>query len=257
MSLATVENLSRLFDVTPSKIRQLTTDGILTADAEGRYEIPSVITEYVKYLHKSLKEAGASNSKSANLEQRRLEADLRLKTAKAKQEEMKLEALGEELKQNPKGAEVTEKGTVEGLGKRASLHDIATFIGITCQGLAKVMGAYKDAPDKSEDRKYDSRAMLEWYYGKKTLRNVPRTLKEEAIAEDIRAKRIKADILEGRVIKLEVAFNLVNSIYQTCWRVLVSNAKKYGTYAQNAEEGARNDFAECRRQLLELTEADI
>lgn len=79
------KTIAALFELTPRRIQQLTKEGIITATKEGnanRYDLLPTIQKYIRYL--TAKANGREPSKKdAEIEWRRLEAEVDLKRSKA------------------------------------------------------------------------------------------------------------------------------------------------------------------------------
>ena len=77
--------VSKLFNVTPRQVTQLVTEGVITATKDKgnyKYDLPLVTQQYIKHLSDRL---AGRESKSTTMEQERekLDADIRMKKAKA------------------------------------------------------------------------------------------------------------------------------------------------------------------------------
>lgn len=250
---ATDLQLAKLLDITPAKVRALAAEGVLAETAQG-YDLTPSVTAYCRHLHAQLKSAGAdSKPQAAGLEQKRLEADIRIKTAKAKQEELKLEALGVEI-----GARKDEDGEARQFLELAGISDIAYYIGISQPTLSRMVNVTaKDAPAPVSGRKYNTRALIEWYYLRKADRLAPTNAKAKIAEQEYRIKKTRADILAGTVVTVDYAYTLISQIYATCWAALKNNAKRFAPdKVQDAEKAAKADFAECRRALDKLARTD-
>lgn len=250
---ASAEQLAKLLDLTLAKVRELTDARVLTADADG-YNPTASVTAYCRHLHGLLKRGGAAGVQTAALDQAKLEADVRIKRAKAEQEEMKLEALGREIRGKPKG-ELTAEDELT-FKPVDTISGIARIVGITQQSLYSAVKGNAEAPKPTEGQKYDARAVLEWYFGWKYARRRPLTLREAELAEAVRLKKAKADLAEGKAVPIDQAQALAMQIYETCYSALMQNAKRYGKDRQKAEESARADFKQCRDALLKITASD-
>lgn len=91
--------IARVFGLTSKRVQQLTADGVLetTETPKGRrYDFLPTIQRYVKYL--SDKASGREKDRTtASLEEQKLEAEVRLKEAKAESAELELAELRGEM----------------------------------------------------------------------------------------------------------------------------------------------------------------
>ena len=133
---------------------------------------------------------------------------------------------------------------------------ISRRIGISQPALYKLLHSHADAPKPTVDGKYESNAVVAWYYGIKDRRERPTDLKEQALIQDVRLKKAKADIAEGKAIPREEVEALFMSIYTVVWSALKQNAERYGTNKEEALNNARAAFAEIRQKLQELSSLD-
>lgn len=88
------DTLAQLFDVTARRVQQLAQQKIITArKVKGvyEYEVLQVVRQYIRYL--SDKVNNRENERSKELEQERLEAEIRLKKTKARMQELQLAEL--------------------------------------------------------------------------------------------------------------------------------------------------------------------
>lgn len=239
--------LARLLDTSEATVRSLTDSGILVKRDED-YDVSASVTAYCRHLHTRLR------SSQEDLDKAKLEADVRIKRAKAEQEEMKLEALGREIRGKPKG-ELTAEDELT-FKPVDTISGIARIVGITQQSLYSAVKGNAEAPKPTEGQKYDARAVLEWYFGWKYARRRPLTLREAELAEAVRLKKAKADLAEGKAVPIDQAQALAMQIYETCYSAVMQNAKRYGKDRQKAEDSARADFKQCRAALLKITASD-
>ena len=94
--------IAQLFGVTVRRVQQLTQEGIITTvdvkSATGRnvkrYELATTIKKYIKYLSDK---ANNRNQKSTDLEDQKLEGEIRIKDARAQKLEMELQELRGEM----------------------------------------------------------------------------------------------------------------------------------------------------------------
>lgn len=94
--------IAQLFGVTVRRVQQLTQEGIITTvdvkSATGRnvkrYELAPTIKKYIKYLSDK---ANNRNQKSTDLEDQKLEGEIRIKDARAQKLEMELQELRGEM----------------------------------------------------------------------------------------------------------------------------------------------------------------
>lgn len=96
-----------LFDLTPQRIRQLRADGIISASGKPlKYDLVQTVQSYIKFL--SNKAYGREQKmQDADLETQKLEAEARLKKAKAEMAELELKELRGELHRASDVEEIT------------------------------------------------------------------------------------------------------------------------------------------------------
>ena len=96
------DRIARLFGVTVRRVQQLTQEGIInTVDVKSgngktvkRYDTEETVQKYIKYLSDK---ANNRNQKSADLEDQKLENEIRIKDARAQKLEMELQELRGEM----------------------------------------------------------------------------------------------------------------------------------------------------------------
>lgn len=96
------DRIARLFGVTVRRVQQLTQEGIInTVDVKSgngktvkRYDTEETVQKYIKYLSDK---ANNRNQKSADLEDQKLEGEIRIKDARAQKLEMELQELRGEM----------------------------------------------------------------------------------------------------------------------------------------------------------------
>lgn len=145
---------------------------------------------------------------------------------------------------------------VEDKNARQTCSAIARRLAIAQPTLYKLLRAHDDAPQPDAAGKYDAKEVTAWYLSHKVARAKPASLKEQALAEDVRIKRAKADMAEGKAIPRDEVEELFLRIYNLCWATLLTNAKRYGSDEKEAIENARADFAELRQKLQEFSSVD-
>lgn len=248
MSRATVESLSRLIDVTPARLRQLIDAGVIAADPDGSIPAEPAILAYCRHLHAELKKATGISAQSAALDQQKLEADVKYKQAKARQEELKLEALGQEL-----NAKNNADKDADLLPFRPSdtLSGIARILGIAVQTLHRMVkkDGKDTAPPSTDGRHYSTRDVLRWYYVRTAAKDTPLHLREAELRETLRLKRAKADLAEGKAVPIEDALALATQIYETCWQTITQSIRRYAPDPKTATQAARADFQQLRKRL--------
>lgn len=97
-----VELIAKLFDISVRRVQQLTQDGVLQTTAVKneagrtvkRYELGSTVQRYVKYLSDK---AYGRNEKTENLEESKLEKEIKIKDARAQRLEIELSELKGEM----------------------------------------------------------------------------------------------------------------------------------------------------------------
>lgn len=248
MSRATAESLSRLIDVTPARLRQLIDAGVIAADPDGSIPAEPAILAYCRHLHAELKKATGASAQSAALDQQKLEADVKYKQAKARQEELKLEALGQEL-----NAKNNADKDADLLPFRPSdtLSGIARILGIAVQTLHRMVkkDGKDTAPPSTDGRHYPTRDVLRWYYVRTAAKDTPLHLREAELREAVRLKRAKADLAEGKAVPIEDALALATQIYETCWQTITQSIRRYAPDPKTATQAARADFQQLRKRL--------
>lgn len=142
---------------------------------------------------------------------------------------------------------------IEPKDARLTCTAIARRLGIAQPVLYRLLNAKEDAPQPDAAGKYDAKEVSAWYISRKVARAKPASLKEQALAEDVRLKRAKADQAEGKAIPRDEVEELFLRIYNTCWQTILTNAKRYGDNEKEAIENARADFAELRQKLQDLS----
>ena len=97
----TAEQIGALFELTPRRIRQLEQDGVIksvTVKVNGRsvrrYDLVPVVHDYIKHLSDKLNK---KDQKSTDLEDQKLEGEIRIKDARAQKLEMELQELRGEM----------------------------------------------------------------------------------------------------------------------------------------------------------------
>lgn len=247
MSRTTVDSLARLIDVTPARLRQLIDAGVIVADPDGSIPAESAILAYCRHLHAELKKASGSSGQTAALDQQKLEADVKYKQAKARQEELKLEALGQELRRT------TPEKDADLLPFRPSdtLSGIARILGIAVQTLHRMVkkDGKDTAPPSTDGRHYPTRDVLRWYYVRTAAKDTPLHLREAELRETLRLKRAKADLAEGKAVPIEDALALATQIYETCWQTITQSIRRYAPDPKTATQAARADFQQLRKRL--------
>lgn len=248
MSRATAESLSRLIDVTPARLRQLIDAGVIAADPDGSIPAEPAILAYCRHLHAELKKATGSSAQSAALDQQKLEADVKYKQAKARQEELKLEALGQEL--NAKNAADKDADLLP-FRPSDTLSGIARILGIAVQTLHRMVkkDGKDTAPPSTDGRHYPTRDILRWYYVRTAAKDTPLHLREAELRETLRLKRAKADLAEGKAVPIEDALALATQIYETCWQTITQSIRRYAPDPKTATQAARADFQQLRKRL--------
>lgn len=90
-------DVAKLFDLTPQRVRQLRADGIIKGSGKPlKYDLLETVQAYTKYL--SDKAYGREQKKnSEELEKEKLSAEVRIKKAKAEVAEKELQELNGEL----------------------------------------------------------------------------------------------------------------------------------------------------------------
>lgn len=96
------DRIARLFGVTVRRVQQLTQEGIInTVDVKSgngktvkRYDTEETVQKYIKYLSDK---ANNRNQKSTDLEDQKLEGEIRIKDARAQKLEMELQELRGEM----------------------------------------------------------------------------------------------------------------------------------------------------------------
>lgn len=239
MSAATAEQLAKLFDVTPAKIRDLTQSGVLT-QKEGKYPLPKTITDYVRHLQAVIKSAGG-NEKTASLETQRLEAEVRIKKAKAAQEEARLRQIRSGLPQ----PELPEKTPPDDLMTAA---EIAKAEGVSRQAVYKQINRYGLTPSEG------SRYSLTAYRACRVRADTSKTL-EEAKRDDIlaatRLKRLRIAEAEGRLISRDLAVDLLASLSQS-YLSSIENVLETKDDQAAAKAQLRADYAAILKRLPRL-----
>lgn len=240
MSAASVEQLARLFDVTPAKIRDLTQSGVLKAQA-GAYALPQTITDYVRHLQKIIKNAGG-NEKTASLETQRLEAEVRIKKAKAAQEEARLKAIqaGEPVETPPEkppddlmtAAEIARR---EGITRQAVHNQISRYGLQPLEGRKYSLAAYRACRQRS-----DSSKTLE-------------AAKRDDILAATRLKQIRISEAEGRLISRDFAVDLLAALSQA-YITSIENVLESKDDQANAKAQLRTDYAAILKRLPRLLE---
>lgn len=247
MSHATVDSLARLIDVTPARLRQLIDAGVIAADPDGAIIAEHAILAYCRHLHAQLKKASGNSEQTAALDQQKLEADVKYKQAKARQEELKLEALGQELRRT------TPEKDADLLPFRPSdtLSGIARILGIAVQTLHRMVkkDGKDSAPASTDGRHYPTRDVLRWYYVRTAAKDTPVQLREAELREAVRLKRAKADLAEGKAVPIEDALALATQIYETCWQTITQSIRRYAPDPKTATQAARADFQQLRKRL--------
>lgn len=248
MSRATVDSLARLIDVTPARLRQLIDAGVIAADPDGSIPAEPAILAYCRHLHAELKKKTGDSGQTAALDQQKLEADVKYKQAKARQEELKLEALGQEL-----NAKNNADKDADLLPFRPSdtLSGIARIIGIAVQTLHRMVkkDGKDTAPPSTDGRHYPTRDVLRWYYVRTAAKDTPIHLREAELRETLRLKRAKADLAEGKAVPIEDALALATQIYETCWQTITQSIRRYAPDPKTATQAARADFQQLRKRL--------
>lgn len=148
---------------------------------------------------------------------------------------------------------MTRKGQTDEKDGPMTCTAIARRLGIAQPTLYKMLRDNEGTPQPDENGKYDAQEVVQWYHAHKVARAKPTSLKEQALAEDVRLKRAKANIAEGKAIPRDEVEELFLRIYNTCWQTILTNAKRYGENEKEAIENARADFAELRQKLQDLS----
>lgn len=250
MSTASPESLSRLLDVTPARLRQLVAEGVIIAEEDGSIEAEPAILAYCRHLHAKLKNATGSSEQTAALDQAKLEADVKYRQARARQEELKLEALGQEL--NAKANTQLDKDA-DLLPFRPSdtLSGIARILGIAVQTLHRMVkqDGKDTAPPSTDGKHYPTREVVKWYYVRTATKDAPVHLREAELRESLRLKRAKADLAEGKAVPIEDALAIATQIYETCWQTITQSIRRYAPDVKTATQNARADFQQLRKRI--------
>lgn len=85
--------IAQVFGITTRRVQQLFKEGVIPGEKRNnalRFDLQSTCKAYIQHLRD---EAAAKNPSDEDLEKQRLEEEVRLKRAKAEQEELKLEEL--------------------------------------------------------------------------------------------------------------------------------------------------------------------
>lgn len=126
------QTIAKLFGVTVRRIQQLTEDGVLTAQGSPRkYDLVPTIQAYIRYL--SDKAYGREQKEAiSDLNEAKLDAETRLKSAKAEIEELKLKELQGELH---RAEDVEAIVTAHVMQVRALLMGLPGKLAIDCAAL--------------------------------------------------------------------------------------------------------------------------
>lgn len=249
MSRASADNLARLLDVTPARLRQLIAEGVIAADPDGSIPAEPAILAYCRHLHAALKKASGDSGQTAALDQQKLEADVKYKQARARQEELKLEALGQEL--NAKAAAPAKDADLLPFRPSDTLSGIARILGIAVQTLHRMVkkDGKDTAPPSTDGRHYPTREVVKWYYLRTAAKDTPLHLREAELRETLRLKRAKADLAEGKAVPIDDALALATQIYETCWQTITQSIRRYAPDPKTATQAARADFQQLRKRL--------
>ena len=250
MSRATVDTLARLIDVTPAKLRQLIDQGVIQSDPDGTIPAEPAILAYCRHLHAQLKKASGNSEQTAALDQQKLEADVKYKQARARQEELKLEALGQELNAKATSAPAKDADLLP-FRPSDTLSGIARILGIAVQTLHRMVkkDGKDTAPPSTDGRHYPTREILRWYYVRTATKDAPVQLREAELRETLRLKRAKADLAEGKAVPIDDALALATQIYETCWQTITQSIRRYAPDPKTATQAARADFQQLRKRL--------
>jgi len=143
--------------------------------------------------------------------------------------------------------------------ERLNCSDCARRIGITQPALWKALRKHADDPDcpkPDAEGLYDAREVAAWHNRRKVAALAPQSLKDQALAEDVRIKRAKANLAEGKAIPTEAAEELFMRLYTACWECIARNAERYGTDSEKAIADARADFGRLRERIASLSAVD-
>lgn len=254
----TLEELCRILDLTPGKLRELCNAGILSQSVTGAFDMKKNVLAYCRFLHAQLAERGIdavsarvqpADDEPMTLERQKLEADVRIAKAKAEQEEMKLDALGRELRVEKKDDDVLAFKPVD------TITGISKILGISVPSLWKLAhGVASDTFPKTDNGKhYNTREVLQWYYQRLTARDTS-DLKKQELAEAVRIKRAKADLAEGKAVPVEDALSIAQAVYEACWQTIEGVCRR-GSDEEETEASlrfARGEFQGLRKRLEAL-----
>lgn len=255
----TADEICRILDLTPAKLRELCAGGILTQAVTGAFDMKKNVRAYCQYLHARLAERGVDEVSAKQpptgspltLERQKLEADVRIAKAKAEQEEMKLDALGRELR--------VEKPDEDTLPFKLldTITGISKILGISVPSLWKLAhGVNADTFPKTENGKhYPTRDVLKWYYQRQTASDTA-DLRKQELAEAVRIKRAKADLAEGKAVPVEEALSISQAVYEACWQTIEGVCRRGNSEdAENNIRFARGEFQGLRKRLEAIAPA--
>lgn len=250
-----------ILDITPEKLQELCAAGILKPSTNGRFDARRTVRAYCTYLHALLAGKGIdavtasattreiTAGEAVSLERQKLEADVRIARAKAEQEEIKLDALGRDIRGKKEDEDSIAFKPLD------TLTGISKLIGISLPALWKLAhGATtgESFPKSENGKHYNTRDVLRWYYQRQAARDTA-DLRKQELEEAVRLKRAKADLAEGKAVPVEDALSVATAVYEACWQTLEGVCCR-GT-AEEAEGNlrfARGEFQGLRKRIESL-----